>query len=153
MLKGVLGGGEACAVRKGGGVSDCTPQHPSQVAKAPRDLPIKPQKRGKVRGMRVCGITSISTFLLVSISTRRWPALFSGLSSRASSTWCTMSGRYDAGSRPCRLQMPWWSSQFSNSKPRFVFTVSKEHWTRMTWTVGEGGEEEAIGVGAPTSKF
>ena len=47
---------------------------------------MRPQKRLNVRGMRVCGSISMSTFFFVSISTRSAPALLSGESSSASST-------------------------------------------------------------------
>lgn len=49
------------------------------------DIPIRPEKRLNVRGMRVRGFTSMSTFFSVCMYTCRSPALLSGLSNKAKS--------------------------------------------------------------------
>ena len=59
-----------------------------------RSCTMSPQKRLNVLGMRVCGLMRINTFFCVCTNTALTrPALFSGLSRIARSSWCTMSGR------------------------------------------------------------
>lgn len=79
-------------------------------------IPINPANRLNVRGILVCGLTSISTFFSVRIYTCNNPALFNGLSISISRHWCVMSGRLLPGSRSFLFRIPAWSSQFSNSK-------------------------------------
>lgn len=78
---------------------------------------MRPAKRLKVRGRRSCGLTSMRTRCCVWMKTWRRPALFSGESRSVSSSWCVMSGRTSAASRPSFRRMDKWSSQFSNSYP------------------------------------
>lgn len=79
------------------------------------DLPINPPNRLNVRGIRVCGFTSMSTFLAVWMYTCSKPARFNGESNSINSDWWVMSGRQPAGSLLFRRIMLMWSSQFSNS--------------------------------------
>lgn len=53
---------------------------------------IRPEKRLKVRGIRVCGFISISTFFWVRMYICSLPALFRGESIRDSRHWCVISG-------------------------------------------------------------
>lgn len=52
-----------------------------------KDKPAKPENRLKVRGILVLGLTSIRTFLSVCTYNRTFPALFSGLSNTAISSY------------------------------------------------------------------
>ena len=70
-------------------------------------LPISPQNLSKVRGMRVCGLISMSTFFSVLMYTCSSPALLRGLSNSISRHWWVMSGRH------------WVTSRFA-LRPRFL---------------------------------
>lgn len=88
------------------------------------DSPIRPPNRLNVRGIRVCGFTSISTFLAVWMYTCSKPARFNGESNSINSDWWVMSGRHPAGSLLFRRMMLMWSSQLSNSN---VFPTCEWH--------------------------
>lgn len=78
-------------------------------------IPISPQKRLKVLGMRMCGFTSIRTFFSVCMYTCSIPARLRGLSRSIIRLWWEISGRALEISLPCFTSWLLWSSLFISS--------------------------------------
>eukprot|EP01139_Manchomonas_bermudensis_P009967 Amastigsp_a339768_1633.p2 type:complete len:136 gc:universal Amastigsp_a339768_1633:593-186(-) len=65
---------------------------------------MSPEKRLNVRGSRVCGLTSMRTFLAVWMKIWSLPALLRGESRSIRRHWCVISGRASWSSIPCLTQ-------------------------------------------------
>ncbi len=87
---------------------------------------ISPENLLNVLGIRISGLISIVTPLVVLRKTCSLLNLFSGLSSRARRVWWAISGLKSSGLFFILAMSLEWSSQFRSSTPFFVYAVSND---------------------------